>query len=161
MTDLTHHTSRERIRDFQFRPMFNELGWDHFPDELAVPVDGTTYRLRGVAHKRGLVVYLLETAELPDGPLRNKIETQVARSRREHILIFADEAHTRQVWLWALREIGRPLARRSFDYHAGQATGRAVLLAGRGREADAGRRGRPRAGGVQRGAGHQEVLRRL
>ncbi|HMT22686.1 MAG TPA: SAM-dependent methyltransferase, partial [Promineifilum sp.] len=120
MTDLTH-SLRERIHDFQFRPMFiNELGWDNFQDELAVPIDGATYRLRGVAHKRGLVVYLLETAEMPDGPLRNKIETQVARSRREHILIFADEAHTRQVWLWALREIGRPLARRSFDYHAGQ-----------------------------------------
>jgi hypothetical protein len=112
---------RRAIRDFDFRSMFiNELGWDNLQGELSIPVDETIYRLKGVAQKRGLVVYLLETAEILPGSLRNKIETQVARNHREHILIFTDAAHRQQVWLWALREIGRPLARRSFEYHVGQ-----------------------------------------
>lgn len=112
---------RQAIRKFEFRSIFiNELGWDNYQAELPVTVDGRTYRLRGVAQKRGFAVFGLQTAEMLPGPLRNKIETQVARTHRLHILIFSDAGHTRQVWLWALREIGRPITRRSFEFHAGQ-----------------------------------------
>jgi hypothetical protein len=108
------------LKRFDFKRLFiNELGWDIHRTPLEVVVDQTTYRLQAVAEKRGFVAYVCPPP-LPDYATRGKIELQVARSVREHLIIFVDEAHTTQIWQWVRREPGKPLARREHPYHTDQ-----------------------------------------
>jgi hypothetical protein len=115
---------RRCLREFDFRTLFvRELGWDNYPSQLPVAVNGTTYMLRGVAEKRSFQVFECPAPAgqgVPDYATRGKIEHQVTRSAREHILIYTDAARNVQKWQWVRRELGRPLARREYDYFKGQ-----------------------------------------
>jgi hypothetical protein len=114
---------RQCLQHFDFRSLFvQELGWDRHPASLTVVVDGTTYALEGVAEKRGFQVFVCPTpngSTFPDHPTRSKIERQVAKSAHEHIIIYTDAAKTVQKWQWVRRELGRPLARREYDFFRG------------------------------------------
>ncbi len=116
---------RQRVQSFDFKTLFIEdLGWNHFKGSLlSIPIEGNIYTLRPVAEKRGLVVFLCEPGAdgaLPDYATRGKIEKQVTRSVREHLIIYVDAARTRQTWLWVKHEPGKPDARREHPYHQGQ-----------------------------------------
>lgn len=117
------------LREFKFQDLFvEELGWDGYTADLRLNVDGDTYHLRAVAEKRGMVVFHLPAAgEIPPAPVRSKIELLVAKSHREHFLIFTDEAKTEQKWLWVRREIGRPLARRTHEYRPQRQAGDSLI----------------------------------
>ncbi|MCL6505403.1 MAG: DUF559 domain-containing protein [Bryobacteraceae bacterium] len=85
-------------------------------------MDGATYALQPIAEKRGFQVFLCPTPNgrtFPDHPTRSKIERQVAKSAHEHIIIYTDAAKTAQKWQWVRRELGRPLARREYDFFKG------------------------------------------
>ena len=94
-------------------------------------MDGQEFRLQAVAHKRGLVAFVCApagaqpSAPAPDGvlppaaggslppyALRRKIETQVAKSVNQHLIVYTDAGQTQQVWQWVKREAGRPTAAR-------------------------------------------------
>ncbi|MDE0165952.1 MAG: Eco57I restriction-modification methylase domain-containing protein [Bryobacterales bacterium] len=116
---------RPRLRDFDFTGLFVEgLGWNHYPAEpLAVLVDGREYSLKPVAEKAGFAVYECapdQDGAVPPYPVRRKIESQVAKSAFEHMVVFADEERTTQVWQWVKREAGKPAACREQQFHAGQ-----------------------------------------
>ena len=71
-----------------------ELGWDNPPSGQNVVVDQKTILLEAVAQKRGLVVFTCghQTQEnLPDSNLRRKIEIQLTKIIREHLIIFIDK----------------------------------------------------------------------
>lgn len=112
------------LKKFDFQHLFiEEMGWDIYNAPLEVMVDGETYALQAVAEKRGFVAYVcpaLAGDSLPDYPTRSKIEHQVARSVREHLLIFVDTQRTIQIWQWVKREPGKPVARREHHYHPHQ-----------------------------------------
>ncbi|GIW56150.1 MAG: hypothetical protein KatS3mg082_2554 [Nitrospiraceae bacterium] len=114
---------RECLQNFDFRALFiQELGWDRHPAGLTVAVHGNTYSLQPVAEKRGFQVFECscgENGRVPDHPTRSKIERQVAKSAHEHIIIYTDAAKTVQKWQWVRRELGRPLARREYDFFKG------------------------------------------
>ena len=114
---------RQCLQKFDFHALFvQELGWDRHPAGLTVAVDGTTYSLQPIAEKRGFQVFECPTSErgrVPDHPTRSKIERQVAKSAHEHIIIYTDAAKTIQKWQWVRRELGRPLARREYDFFKG------------------------------------------
>ena len=57
---------------------------------------------------------------IPPYPLRRKIDQQVTKSVREHIIIYTDPGKTTQVWQWVKREPGRPTACREHPYHKNQ-----------------------------------------
>ena len=89
----TNRTNLQRaLRAFDFRKLFlEELGWDNYAAPLPVQVDGATYTLQGIAEKRGVAAFVLtSTGGLPDHSLRRKIERQVAKAHREHLIIFSD-----------------------------------------------------------------------
>lgn len=114
---------RQCLQNFDFRALFvQELGWDKHPAGLTVAVDGTTYSLQPVAEKRGFQVFVCPSPDggtFPDHPTRSKVERQVAKSAHEHIIIYTDAAKTAQKWQWVRRELGRPLARREYDFFKG------------------------------------------
>jgi hypothetical protein len=114
---------RQCLQNFDFRTLFvQELGWDKHPAGLTVAVDGATYSLQPIAEKRGFQVFACPSPDggtFPDHPTRSKIERQVAKSAHEHIIIYTDLAKTAQKWQWVRRELGRPLARREYDFFKG------------------------------------------
>ena len=121
---LNNDKTRELLRVADFRPLFIELlGWEHHTQRLDITVDGKTYPLVSIAHKRGIVAFEC-TAEVgapfPPYPIRRKIDQQATRSAREHIIIYSDAAKTTQIWQWVKREPGKPTACREHTYHKNQ-----------------------------------------
>ena len=104
---------KEFISRFEFRKIFNELGWDNHTQELKIPIDAITYRLKAIAIKKEFVAFEC----LPDGDgkapeyaIRKKIETKLTPFAYEHIIVFYDEKRTEQIWQWVKRESGKPTA---------------------------------------------------
>ena len=120
---------RNALQHFDFKTLFvEELGWDHHSGPLDVQLDGLTYQLRAIAHKRGMAVYLCPTPpdqDMPDYATRRKIERQVTKTSHEHFIIYFDTDQTHQIWQWVKREPGKPSACREHSYHCGH-TGEAL-----------------------------------
>lgn len=114
---------RQSLQNFDFRTLFiGELGWDKHAASLVTAVDGKTYKLQPIAEKRGFQVFECPAPDggtVPDHPTRSKIERQVAKSAHEHIIIYTDSGKTVQKWQWVRRQLGRPLARREYDFFKG------------------------------------------
>jgi hypothetical protein len=93
---------RQYLAAFDFETLFiEELGWDCHAADLELAIDGQRYRLRAFAEKRGVQVFecRAETAaKMPDFKTQRKIETQLRRAAREHLVIYTDAAKTKQVW---------------------------------------------------------------
>jgi hypothetical protein len=125
-----HQRIQQRLKVFDFTGLFTqELMWNHFPTRpLEIPVDGTTYTLTPVA-QRGMAVFECAPPtdeQFPKYAVRRKIDTQVSKTAREHIIIFHDHSKSVQVWQWVKREAGKPSACREQLYYAGQ-TGDALV----------------------------------
>lgn len=109
---------------FDFKRLFRELGWDQLAiNPVPISVDHEAYACTPVAEKRGAQVYLCTTDVIPGAVLRHKIDNRLTRHAREHLLIFADTAQSRQVWQWAAHTPGQPHFLRSYEWHKGQAGG--------------------------------------
>ena len=116
---------RPHLWDFDFTGLFVDgLGWNHYQAKpLAVLVNGREYSLKPVAEKAGFAVFECapdQDGAVPPYPVRRKIESQVAKSAFEHLVVFADEQQTTQVWQWVKREAGKPAACREQQFHVGQ-----------------------------------------
>jgi len=115
---------RQCLKDFAFERLFvEELGWDRHTEQLPVSVDDHEFTLSGVAEKKGVVALLcppLSDGQIPDRDTQLKIHRKVARSRHQHVIIYADAKRTQQVWQWVRREPGKPIAPRYHTYYAGQ-----------------------------------------
>lgn len=85
-------------------------------------MDGVNYTLIPVA-ERGMAVYECvppTDAQFPTYAVRRKLDTQVSKTAREHIIIFCDHAKTKQIWQWVKREEGKHTACREQLFHTGQ-----------------------------------------
>ena len=110
--------ARRHLKKFDFESLFiEELGWDNYTTNLPVDVDEERFTLQAVAEKRGVVAFTCAVAgAIPPYAIRRKIERQVARSFREHFIIYVDGQRTEQTWQWVRREVARPLASREHRY---------------------------------------------
>jgi hypothetical protein len=116
--------ARQLLQKFDFKTLFREqLGWDNYATELPQQLDGTEYRLSGVAHKRGFAVYLCDA--LPDSATRLKLYRRAARATHEQLVIYADRATGVQVWHWERRE-GSTIAPREERYETSK-SGEALI----------------------------------
>lgn len=111
--------ARECLRGFELRRLFlDQLGWDKHAGSLEKVVDGQTYRFQAVSEKRGVVALVSDS--IPDYATRAKLDKLIAKDHFEHLIVFVDRAHGRQVWQWVRRESGKPNAIRAYSYSAGQ-----------------------------------------
>ena len=114
----------QRLETVDLRTLFiDDLGWDRGGADLAATVAGRTYALEAVAHKRGLVVYryIADSDDIfPAHPIRQKIERIVAKSVREHVIVYVTSDRNTQCWQWVKREAGRPDQTRGYIYNRGQ-----------------------------------------
>lgn len=116
--------ARNLLRQFNFKDLFlNELGWDDYSGELTLKVGEDTVALNAVAEKKGMAAYLC-TMSSPgkshDYKTRCRIEIQLTKSVREHLVIYMDTDRRFQTWQWVKREPGKPVARREHNYTVGQ-----------------------------------------
>ena len=123
-TTLDRDKVRRHLENFNLRALFiDELGWDHGGGNMEVPVDNLSFALKSVAQKRGMVAYryIAESEEkFPDYPTRRKIERFVARTVREHLIVYATHERDAQYWQWVKREPGRPDRNRLHIYSRNQ-----------------------------------------
>jgi hypothetical protein len=122
---------QRRLKVFDFKGLFTqELMWNNYPTrELSIPMDGTTYTLTPVAEQRGMAVYICvppSGVPFPNYATRRKIDTQVSKTVREHIIVFHDIERTAQIWQWVRRESGKPSACREQIFYSNQ-TGDALI----------------------------------
>ncbi|MGB2677577.1 MAG: DNA methyltransferase [Candidatus Acidiferrum sp.] len=120
----SHQNIQRRLQAFDFTGLFTqELMWNHHVTrDLAVPIDDVTYTLKPIA-QRGMAVFECvppTDAQFPKYTTRRKIDTQISKTAREHIIIFHDNAQTVQVWQWVKREAGKPSACREQLFYKGQ-----------------------------------------
>ena len=116
---------RPHLQAFDFPSLFVEgLGWDHYVTEpFVVRVNERDYTLNPIAEKAGFAVYECDSSvdnNIPQYPVRRKIEVEVAKRTFEHLVIFTDPDRKAQVWQWVGRESGKPATCREFTFPAGQ-----------------------------------------
>lgn len=101
----------ETLRAFDFRRLFvEELGWDNPASRHSetITADSASFVLAPVAEKRGVRIF--HCGDMPERAMRQRIEREVTKLAREHLIVFTDVAKTRQIWQWVAREKGKPAA---------------------------------------------------
>lgn len=116
--------ARQLLKDFDLKNLFvEELGWERHAATHDVTVDGHSYRLSAVAHKRGFAVFVCEPGadgHIPDYATRRKIDRQATKLVHEHLIVFVDAGKTTQTWQWLKREPGKPVACREHTFYRTQ-----------------------------------------
>ena len=116
---------RPHLQAFDFTRLFVEgLGWNYYQAEpVAVSVNGREYSLKPVTEKSGFAVYECDSSvdnNIPQYPIRRKIESEIAKRTFEHLIIFTDPGRKAQVWQWVKRETGKPTVCQEIPFVAGQ-----------------------------------------
>jgi hypothetical protein len=108
---LNRNQFRQFITGFQFRELFNEMGWDNDRTKFIARVNDSNYELEAVGKKSGFMVFVCSAdndGHVPDTATRKKIETQVRRLFQEHLIIFRDSGNSLQIWQWVSKPKDRP-----------------------------------------------------
>ena len=114
---------KKHLKQFNFEDLFNEMGWDYMDTQWEIIVNGNTYNLNGFAHKRGFwaIECPMEPGEdIPEHPIRRKIDKEVEKFAQEHILIFTHHQEKKQLWQWIRKEQGKTAALRTHRYNINQ-----------------------------------------
>ncbi len=120
---MKKQTFTRHLKAFDFKTLFNQLGWDHFEAELPIAVDDAIFQLQGVVEKKGFVILHCPPASggaIPLSQARKKIEHKVAQVYFEHLIIYTDADQTRQVWQLALHRENQPKRIREISYYTHQ-----------------------------------------
>lgn len=113
-----------------FDTLFIErLGWDRHKSSLSVATAAGTFSLRGFAEKRGFAAFLCQPDQrgrIPDHQMRAAIDREIAKSAREHVIVYVNADRTEQLWQWVRRAKDQPTKRREFAWRRAQTSG--ILL---------------------------------
>lgn len=117
--------NQEHLKQFRFKLLFNELGWD-LPTQqqpYSVAVGDAIWLLDVVAVKKGVqVLHCRPDGEgrIPDYATRQKIERKVTLEALHHLIVFADASQTMQVWQWVSRLQGKTAQYREVFFRKGE-----------------------------------------
>ncbi len=120
---LTKKEFSSYIKQFQFRELFNEMGWNNDKTTQPIVVDTTTYIIQAVGEKSGFKILVCQPhtdGSLPDSVTRKKIEHKVTKLFQEHLIIFHDAKKTEQVWQLVVRQTGKPTKVTETRYNVNQ-----------------------------------------
>ncbi len=117
--------NQEHLKQFRFKQLFNELGWDLPAQQqpYTVAVGDETWLLDVVAVKKGVQILHCRPdahGQLPEYTTRQKIERKVTPEVREHLIVFTDRAQTTQVWQWVARVPGKTAQYREVNFRQGE-----------------------------------------
>ncbi len=120
---MTKQHFKQYIQTFDFTNLFNQLGWAFIKENTPIKADGEIYALQSVAEKSGFRILVCQpdkNGNIPEYATRLKIDNQVSRLFKEHLLIFINKQNTQQVWQTALREINKPAKLSTANWSKGQ-----------------------------------------
>ncbi|HEX8237316.1 MAG TPA: hypothetical protein VF600_15255 [Abditibacteriaceae bacterium] len=107
---------RKALEAGEYKELFIEvLGWDKNDGHEAIPLDGQSYPLRGLGKKWNFLAFGVDCgAEIPDSKTLSKLAREVAKRTPENIVLYHTSDGAQQVWQWARREPGKPVALRHY-----------------------------------------------
>lgn len=111
------------IKQFNFKELFNDMGWNNDKASQPVTIDNITYSLQAVAEKSGFKILVCNPTEegiIPDYSTRKKIETKLTKLFQEHLIIFIDAKKQEQIWQLVVRQTGKPAKVTETRYHISQ-----------------------------------------
>ena len=111
------------IKQFKFRELFNDMGWNNDRTKQPIVVDDSTYILQAVAEKSGFKILLCNPATdgfISDYNTRKKIETKITKLFQEHLIIFYDAKQQEQIWQLVVRQTGKPIKVTETRYNIAQ-----------------------------------------
>ena len=112
------------LGEFKLETLFNELGWERANlRPQAITVNGETFTLTNIAHKRGVAVFRCSpdrSGKVPSRPTLLKIDKEAGKLAHEHLLVFGDAKESMLTWLWISRVPGQPITTRSHTWYQGQ-----------------------------------------
>ena len=115
---------RECLSGFRFKELFTEhLLWNSSKGSYAIEAGESVYELQAIADKKGLVALICQPtpgAQFPGSAERKRIEREVAKLHHEHLIVFTDREHTRQVWQVPKRESGKTTGFSEVPYFVGK-----------------------------------------
>ncbi|TDG36686.1 hypothetical protein EZJ43_05215 [Pedobacter changchengzhani] len=120
---LTKQEFSNYIKRFNFREMFNDMGWNNDKTKQPIVVDSLTFSLEAVGEKSGFKILLCNPQAdglIPDYNTRKKIETKVTKLFQEHLIIFFDTKKSEQVWQLVVRQSGKPTKVTETRWHVNQ-----------------------------------------
>jgi hypothetical protein len=99
-----------------------ELGWEPSQRELTLHIDEENYPFTALAEKYGFRVWLCEAlgSTLPNHTTRLKLDRKLSETSFEHLIVFVTSERSLQSWMWVRREVGKPVATRTHEYHRDQ-----------------------------------------
>jgi hypothetical protein len=99
------------IIDFNFRELFNEMGWNNDKSVVPVSISDEVFKLHGVAVKSGFKILTLqfENKKVPSKETRKKIQRSISKFFYEHLIIYYDAQMSRQIWQTSIRLPNKPI----------------------------------------------------
>lgn len=120
---LSKQEFSSHIKQFQFRELFNNLGWNNDSNKLQISSDENIYTLQVVAEKSGFKILVCPSGPnglIPDYHFRKKLETKVTKIFQEHLIIYYDSKQQEQIWQLVIRQTSRPTKVTEIRYHLSQ-----------------------------------------
>lgn len=120
---LTKKDFSSYIKLFNFKELFNDMGWNNDKTAQSVAIDNDTYHLQAVAEKSGFKILICNPTKegvITDYNTRKKIETKITKLFQEHLIIFIDAKKQEQIWQLVVRQTGKPTKVTETRYHISQ-----------------------------------------
>jgi hypothetical protein len=103
--------TRDLLQGFDFKTLFNELGWSRpkNPKPVDIVVENFTYIRREIAELSGVTIFEItaQDGKIPNSDIRKAIHKEITSLNHENLLIFMDmvnEKHTQSLWYWVKRD---------------------------------------------------------
>jgi hypothetical protein len=109
---------RKHIQKFEFKELFNELGWSNPTFSREIELENG-FRYKQISELSGVVILEIAATEMPDAITRLAIHEIISPIHHEHVLIFVDSQRTQSCFFWIKREGSKNYPRNHF-YFQGQ-----------------------------------------
>ncbi len=107
--------TRDYLKQFNFKDLFNELGWSRpvRKPPFEVNVKESRFTCSHVAELSGAVVLEVESPDgmIPDAKTRTAVHKEIAKLHHENLLIFVDRDRTQSLWYWVKCQDGKQFPR--------------------------------------------------
>lgn len=111
------------IKNFKFKELFNELGWEYYNAEQLISIEDKKFKLTAVSEKRGFVVFVCSPdsdGKIPAYNERKQIDAKITKLFFEHLIIYTDKTNSQQIWQLVIREPDKPIVVRETPYFSSQ-----------------------------------------
>ena len=79
------------LKKFDFRTLFNEMGWNNDKTKHSIVIDDITFNIESVAEKSNFKILVCSPhsdGNIPEYSQRIKIDRKITKFFQEHLLIF-------------------------------------------------------------------------